>query len=81
MGDTVACHSGYTYADRPTALWWDQHWLQIDAVLAEWRGSSTKSFRVKAHDGDAFVLIYNENLNSWQIQPAGPVQSRNQATD
>lgn len=77
MGDPVTCHSGFTYAERPAAFSWDQRRFEVDAVLREWRSPGTKGFRVKAHGGDVFVLIYNENLNSWQVQPAGPVQSRN----
>ena len=69
MSDRVECHSGYTYAQRPTALWWEGARLEVAAVLAEWRTPQGKHFRVRAADGRKFELEYSESEDAWNILP------------
>jgi hypothetical protein len=65
----VACHSGYTYAERPTALTWQGQRLLISQVLAEWRLPTGKAFRVCTADGQTFELFYDETHTVWEIHP------------
>lgn len=72
MGDelnfaAVECHSGFEYAERPIALRWEGHRLQICAIEAEWRIPGGKKFRVRVTDGRVFELFYGELYSDWRI--------------
>lgn len=71
MPAVVECRSDYTYAQRPSALYWEGQRRVVAAVEAEWRTPGGKGFRVRATDGAVFVLTYVESLDDWQIQPLG----------
>ncbi len=65
--EPVECHSGYEYAERPVALRWEGQRLEIEAILAEWRISGGKRFRVRVTDGRIFELFYGELYDEWRI--------------
>lgn len=67
MPDRVECHSGYTYAQRPTALWWEGTRLEVEAVQAEWRTPEGKGFRVQSVTGQIFELVYDSSKDEWSI--------------
>ena len=67
MPDLVECHSGYEYAERPTALTWQGRRLEVEAVEAEWRIPGGKKFRVRTADGQVFELLYAELYDEWRI--------------
>jgi hypothetical protein len=67
--DVVECHSGYEYAVRPTALYWQGERLLVEEVLAGWRLPDGKRFRVRTTDQSLFELSYIELTGEWQIQP------------
>jgi hypothetical protein len=69
MSDRVECHSGHTYAQRPTALWWEGARLEVAAVTAEWRTPEGKCFRVRTSDGRMFEVEYSESQDRWSILP------------
>jgi hypothetical protein len=68
MNELVECHSGFTYADRPVALTWEDQRLEIVEVLAAWRTPEKKLFRVRTNDGREFELAYNQTIDEWQIE-------------
>ncbi len=67
--ETVECHSGFAYAERPVALTWDGQRLEVDSVLATWRTPGERCFRVLAGGLRVFDLVYREAEDEWQIQP------------
>jgi hypothetical protein len=67
--ELVECHSGYTYAERPTAIHWQGERLEIEQVEAEWRISGGRRFRVRTRDGQVFELFYGELYDEWRINP------------
>jgi hypothetical protein len=69
-GPLVECHSGYEYAERPVALYWEGQRLEIDQVEAQWRIPGGKRFRVRARDGQIFELFYGELYDEWRVNPA-----------
>jgi hypothetical protein len=75
MSDIVECHSGFTYAERPTALTWQGQRLIIAEILSQGRMPQAKWFRVRTMNGQLFELSYadatDEHLadHGWQIQP------------
>ncbi len=67
MSNLVECHSGYEYAERPTAVWWQGQRLDVEAVEAEWRISGGKKFRVRTTGGRVFELLYVELYDEWRV--------------
>jgi hypothetical protein len=67
MPDIVECHSGYEYAERPTAVWWENERLEVSEVEATWRISGGKKFRVRVVDGRVFELLYVELYDEWRV--------------
>jgi hypothetical protein len=66
-GALVECHSGYTYAERPTALRWQGERLEIDEIQQRWRVPGGLCFRVLVRDGRVFELFYGELYDEWRI--------------
>ena len=65
--DLVECHSGFTYADRPIALRWEDERLEITEILARWRIPGGRRFRVSVDDGRVFELFYGELYDEWRV--------------
>lgn len=65
--DLVECHSGYTYAERPIAVHWENERLVIQKIEAEWRIPGGRRFRVQTEDGRRFELFYGELYDEWRI--------------
>lgn len=63
----VECHSGFEYAERPTALVADGQRLEIEAIEDSWRIPDGKCFRVRLQDGRRFELFYGELYDEWRV--------------
>jgi hypothetical protein len=74
MTDIVECHSGSSYAERPTALTWQGRRLIVAEILSQGRTPQAKWFRVRTADGQVFELAYVEAADrclseqEWQIR-------------
>ena len=66
--DLVECHSGFTYADQPTACLWQGQRLLVAEIQAEGRTPQGRWFRVLTMDRQVFMLSYSEETDGWQIQ-------------
>jgi hypothetical protein len=63
----VECHSGHTYAGRPTALYWEELRLEVDEVLNSWHAPDGIRYRVVTTDGRVFELSYDQIEDEWDI--------------
>jgi hypothetical protein len=66
-GELVACHSGFTYAERPLEFTWQGQQQKIVQIVAQWRSPEARHFRVCTSSGQEFELSYREADNEWQI--------------
>lgn len=75
MAELVECHSGYTYAERPTAFTWQGQRHIITEILSQGRTPHAKAFRVRTKDGQVFELSCVEagdeglSEHEWHIHP------------
>jgi hypothetical protein len=66
--EPVLCHSGFEYAERPVALYWEGQHLEICEILGRWRTQGGKRFRVLTRDDQIFELFYDESSKIWRIK-------------
>ena len=64
---TVETHSGYTYGERPVALYWEGSRLQIAEVETRWRSPDGKGLRVRTEDDRVFELYYDRLSDEWRV--------------
>ena len=64
----VECHSGYTYAERPTAFVWRGRRYQIAQILKQWRTPDGPAFQVMTPDDSRFTLSYDESKDIWSLK-------------
>jgi len=68
MPESVECHSGYTYGERPVAFQWEGERLIVAEIEARWRLPRGPAFRVRTQDDRVFELFYNEPQGEWVIR-------------
>ena len=68
----VICYSGFTYAERPTALVYNGKKEKIDQIEAQWASPAGKGFIVRLANGRRYQLDYDEAGCTWQVSPAKP---------
>ena len=68
MSGNVECHSGYEYADRPTAFYWQEQRWEVIEILARWRTPEGKHFRVNTQHNQIFEILYVDSEDAWQIK-------------
>ena len=70
MTELVECHAGYTYAERPTAVLWGDKRLSVLELIERRNTPDGRYFLVRTEDDLAFILIYNEFDDAWQVREA-----------
>ena len=75
MADLVECHSGFAYADRPTALSWQGERLEVAVILQSWLTPTGKCFRVRTIDDRIFELTYDLDSDQWHLLNIAAIES------
>jgi hypothetical protein len=52
----VECYSGYQAEERPVRFRIDSHQHTVDEVLDQWYGPDAAWFKVRADDGNIYIL-------------------------
>jgi len=63
----VECYSGYKGAQRPLRFRLGDRLLQIEEVEDQWHSPDATYFRVRADDGDAYILRYDAAADRWSL--------------
>ena len=63
----VECYSGYRADQRPVRFSLGGRALQVLDVEDQWYSPSARYFRVRAGDGDRYILRYDEDRDSWSL--------------
>lgn len=70
----VTCHSGRSYADRPTSFVWNHKRYEIIKIEREWLEPGEKHFIVRAmgtetpHGEKRFEICYHTLEDTWQLK-------------
>ena len=64
----VECYSGYKGEQYPQRFFLGGRMLEVSIVEDQWYSPSSRYFRVKASDGNIYVLCHNEEQDYWSLQ-------------
>ncbi len=63
----VEGYSGYKANERPRRFCLGERWYEVEEILDRWYGPDYVYFRVKASDGDIYVLRLDEGNQEWEL--------------
>ena len=63
----VEAYSGYKANERPLRFCLGSQWYDITEVVDRWYGPDYIYFRVRAADGNLYVLRLDENTQEWSL--------------
>ena len=63
----VEGYSGYKAHERPLRFCLGERWYEVREVVDSWYGPDDLYFRVKADDGNLYVLRLDERLQEWSL--------------
>ncbi len=67
MAIRVECYAGYRGEQEPRAFWLGERRLEALEILDRWLAPDHRYFKVKAEDGNAYILRYDEALGEWEL--------------
>jgi len=67
---TVQCYAGYEGEQKPQRFSLAERWLEVAEIVKEWREPDAVFFRVRADDGNIYVLCNEKEgpKDEWTVQ-------------
>jgi hypothetical protein len=63
----VECYAGYKAEQRPVRFILGDQALDVAEIEDQWYSPSSRHFRVRAGDGNIYVLRYDEEAGRWSL--------------
>ncbi len=63
----VEAYSGHKQNERPLRFELGDRWLEVEEVLDRWYDPDAVYFKVKAGDGNVYILRYSEMFELWTL--------------
>ena len=64
----VESYSGHKADERPLRFRLGERWLAVGEVVDRWYDPAATYFRVKAEDGDLYILRHDERADAWTLE-------------
>lgn len=66
---SVECYAGRTGDERPVRFRLDEHSYFVEAVLDQWYGPEHVFFKVRADDGNVYILRHETSVpdGEWEL--------------
>jgi hypothetical protein len=66
----VETYAGYKADERPLRFYLRERQFQVEEVLDQWYGPEATYFRVRADDGNLYILRHTENglEDTWSLE-------------
>lgn len=66
----VESYAGYKADQRPLRFYLDEHAYEVEEVLDQWYDPDAIYFRVRAHDGNFYILCHHHQPNQevWTLE-------------
>ena len=65
--DYVECYSGYKVNERPVSFSLADKKYNISEVIDQWYGEDYLYFKVRADDGNTYILKFDEESDEWSL--------------
>jgi hypothetical protein len=56
----VECYAGWRADERPIRFWTDDHGYFVEEILDQWYGPDAMFFKVRADDGNHYILRHRQ---------------------
>ena len=66
-GIKVECHAGYKADQRPLRFTMGDQILEVSEVEDQWYSPTSRHFRVRASDGNVYILRHDEEQDRWSL--------------
>ena len=63
----VECYSGYKADERPVRFYLGERKLEVEAILDRWYGEDYEHFKLRADDGNTYILKYLRSEDEWEL--------------
>jgi hypothetical protein len=63
----VECHAGYRGDQEPRAFWLGERRLEAVELADRWLSSEHRYYKIRADDGDFYILRYDEIRSVWEL--------------
>jgi hypothetical protein len=63
----VECYAGYKGAEYPQRFTLGVQTLKVAEVEDQWYSPSSQYFRVRASDGNTYILRHDQEQNRWSL--------------
>jgi hypothetical protein len=64
----VECYSGFKADERPLRFQLGDRWLAVEEVIDRWYDPDAIYFRVRAGDGNFYILRHSEPQGVWTLE-------------
>jgi hypothetical protein len=64
----VECYAGYKSDQRPQRFTLGKQILEIKEIEDQWYSPSSCHFRVRASDGNIYILRHDEEQDRWSLE-------------
>ena len=68
MEVTVESYAGYRAEERPRSFSLDGHIYEVREILDRWFGPDHSYFKVRANDGNTYLLKYSLDDDVWTLE-------------
>ena len=63
----VESYAGYRNEHEPRAFWLGERRLEVAELIDRWLSPEHRYFKVRATDGDFYILRYDEARDIWEL--------------
>ena len=68
MNIRVECYSGRKADERPIKFWLEDVVVFVESVMDQWQIPNAEYFRVRADNGNTYVLRHDEETDQWGME-------------
>ena len=64
---SVECYAGYKGDEYPKRFHLGERTLEVREIEDQWYSPASQYFRVRASDGDIYILKHDQELRRWSL--------------
>lgn len=64
----VECYAGYRADERPVRFSLNERLYEVVEVLDQWYSPDARYFRVRANDGNLYILKHDQAQDGWSLE-------------